>query len=112
MSNPVVGRIEQLTHTPGPWRTSAARLDKDATAAMEGRVVEVSAHGWAQLAVVAVEHQKGEANARLIAAAPDLLAAAKAVFETCPVDYDINARWQATWDALVAAIAKAEGKDQ
>ncbi len=38
----------------------------------------------------------------------ELLEAAKAVRATCPADPDINREWEAAWNALVAAIAKAE----
>ncbi len=38
----------------------------------------------------------------------DLLAACRAVRETCPADPDINPRWNAAWDSMIAAIAKAE----
>ena len=39
-----------------------------------------------------------------------LLAALKGIHEHCPCDPDINPRWQAAWDAMRAAIAKAEGR--
>jgi len=49
------------------------------------------------------------ADRTLIAAAPDLLEAAKAARDTCPADPDINERWNAAWNSLLVAIAKAEG---
>lgn len=46
--------------------------------------------------------EEDRANARLIASAPDLLAALKAL--------DTNGHTQATWALALRAIAKAEGR--
>ena len=48
------------------------------------------------------------ANARLIAAAPELLAACKALVDL--LNDDLDSDQCAAWDACVAAIAKAEGR--
>ncbi len=39
----------------------------------------------------------------------DLLVAAKAVRETCPCDNDITKEFNAAWNLMLAAIAKAGG---
>ena len=81
-------------HTPGPWKIipieDAARKVWDCVYYEDGNVDH-------HLACV-----EGKANARLIAAAPELLEAAKAVAKW--LGRDIN-----DWDSLRAAIAKAEG---
>ncbi len=100
--------------TPGPWSVGAQESKPN--------WIEVTVEGapdknglcWASPVAVCfgttnpmVDTMAGachvHANARLIAAAPDLLAAAKAVRAT-------NPRWNEDWDALVAAIDKAEGR--
>lgn len=91
----------EQTHTPAPW--SCAQIwrgpETKVHAEVDGRRVA--------LAEVFTMHEAGEkeANARLICAAPDLLAAAKSM---------LAARsGQASIDAVIAlrdAIAKAEGR--
>lgn len=49
------------------------------------------------------------ANARLIAAAPSMLYALRAIKRTCPTDPDVTREFNAAWGLLEAAIAKAEG---
>ena len=97
-------------HTsPAPWRIGQPAPD------IQARATVRDAHGWD------VAHCFGEdtaeANARLIAAAPDLLAAAKEVLA------DLNARIEvasasgtivpvfAGIAALHTAVALAEGRD-
>ena len=56
------------------------------------------------------EHTPGQANARLISAAPDLLAACKAALASF-LDAHAHVRTGAcACDAIQAAIAKAEGR--
>jgi hypothetical protein len=88
------------THTPGPWRADCGgsgnqRGGFSVTAANDG-VVICGRMGWPHCA------DESEANARLIAAAPDLLAACKALVEG---EYDAPVMPMAR-----AAIAKAEGR--
>ncbi len=94
-----------MSHTPGPWQVIPGdnirrpRLVRD----FEGFVI-AEAH-WN-------EHMDGEAedNATLIAAAPDMLAALKAVEASCPTDSDVTAAFEAAWVLLLDAIEKAEGR--
>jgi hypothetical protein len=91
-----------VSHTPGPWR-----------AAIYGRheiyEIEVPTKPFGKL--IAKVHfgfnepfeSQQHANAKLIAAAPDLLTALKAVVA-------ISDRKHDAWDAAHAAIAKAEGR--
>lgn len=93
-------------HTPGPWMTwdeSAAEISilrHDDTDEPEGnRVVAVA---W-----IAPSHYEVIANARLIAAAPELLEALKGACE----EHDGVERRVAPWYLKAsAAIAKAEGR--
>lgn len=87
-------------HTPGPWT-----YDEDASEILSGS----EASGWIWIADVAHSVPTGEtqANARLIASAPDLLRACKMVA-------DMAVSWEALTPGDIsevkAAITKAEGK--
>lgn len=108
---------------PGPWEAvPSARREHGAYAPVftDGlwRVVEAGAPQY-RTAVATVDagsdhdaptRKQAEYTARLIAAAPELLAGAEAVVATCPCDPDINPRWYAAWMSLRAAIAKARGE--
>ena len=89
-------------HTPGPWT-----ITRD-----EENYVHISGN-WVNFARVVVrfrgdkqDYKTGLANARLIAAAPDMLAALKdardALFDRAPITVGLEAQ-------INAAIAKAEG---
>lgn len=87
-------------HTPGPWIIESG-VGFYSIICRDG--------GKYDGATIAHEVCNGEANAQLIAAAPDLLEACKyAVRELGPESEGVCC-WQA-FDALQAAIAKAEGK--
>ena len=102
-------------HTPGPWKVEAG-------------LVVASSLGWKGAIIAKAMHHdlgsnthdalKAEANARLIAAAPALLKAARRLLEefddaSVPDDMKLRAGWSGnTVNALYmarAAIAKAEG---
>lgn len=79
-------------HTPGPWKSTTAYID-----------IEVRTESYALVAVVTPIRCETEANASLIAAAPDLLEALMQMVAchdepTCPAI-----------DVAKAAIAKATG---
>lgn len=99
-------RTENRTqHTPGPWIQDRS---------CEGRtVVANDPNGIAfNLAHLPGEHPMQEANARLIAAAPDLLEACKPALEMldCAEMERMKLRGKAkTIRQLRAAIAKAQG---
>ena len=84
-------------HTPGPWKVSDKRdADCSVVTSPTGPVAKTY---WTQ------NVPEMRANAHLIAAAPELLAALKALegsFE--------KHRPKTMWDAARAAIAKAEGR--
>lgn len=88
-------------HTPGPWFYSQESIDHDwYIVTINGGLIvaNVNSH-WRQVA-----------NARLVAAAPDLLEALKAVVSAWEVTGPIEAaeRMDAAIHAARAAIAKAE----
>jgi hypothetical protein len=81
------------SHTPGPWV-----VDTDIW------VVEDSAHNPGQVASIS-DRPERRANARLIAAAPDLLAACEAFLVCPPRDrHDLHLE-----EIIHAAVADARG---
>jgi hypothetical protein len=96
-----------MTHTPGPWTTE----QPSGLTNPEPNWLPIYAPKWWHLAKVVVEldgerSEEGEANARLIAAAPELLEACKAIAD----HYDEDEILSGDLNKLRAAIAKAEGK--
>lgn len=88
-------------HTPGPWDVSRVGYE---TYVRQG----IFSDGDTSIAHVYQAFGCLEANAALIAAAPDLLAAATDVFEVM-ADTGYYNLFKKQLDALRAAIAKAEG---
>ena len=89
-------------HTPGPWKYGSKLTFSENH---RGFSVWQIHHGWALASVqpADADGNEGEANARLIAAAPDLLEALKRVAL-------ILGSQHAALEVIDAAIAKAEGK--
>lgn len=101
-----------LEHTAGPWR--AIDNYPNAHHSIPATVHVNSNQGWVEVAQLAGKNQS--ANARLIAAAPELLEALKLAITALDVNDKfgdaIDARHSAEEDAhcaACAAIAKAEG---
>jgi hypothetical protein len=100
--------MQQTTHTPGPWRHTDAQSHSPADIQYEPAVI------WQCITPVAVAHYGGayptetqaNANARLIAAAPDLLEALQALIATRVPGAGSKSP---EWIAACAAIAKATG---
>lgn len=87
------------THTPGPWRVGPTH--KDDSFAIHAQTASV-----VHCKPFSSSHKSAEANARLIAAAPDLLAALISLVRASDGHHgSIRER-----DIARAAIAKAEGK--
>lgn len=100
--------------TPGPWTQHGA--------------TKIVSWGHGAVAIVAMARIGGTtnmireadptddawdeamANARVIAAAPDLLDALKDILSSCPCDWDITTEFLAAYEKSKAAIAKAEGR--
>lgn len=95
-------------HTPGPW--SAEPMEDGCSVAY--RINDASGY---EVAVTSGRDSDGEeaANARLIAAAPDMLAALKEARDLLAGDLT-GVEWKRACHAFVAkadaAIAKAEGR--
>lgn len=105
-----------IKHTPAPWRVSSESpriIQKDYRAiGSDAGFLIASTMGHDNSGFYASE-QEADANARLIAAAPELLEAlemcTKAMASVLP---DFNPYDQAAYDKARAAIAKAKGEEQ
>jgi hypothetical protein len=90
--------MNESKHTPGPWRVEWP---------FEGGALITAEDGHGEIAQVKTRYSKtnnieeAHANARLIAAAPDLLALVRSYATTYPLDE--------YYDKATAAIAKATG---
>lgn len=98
-------------HTPGPWEIDYNDSSNPIIGA-DKQVVARVAH------LAAWRHPlEAEANARLIAAAPELLDLAKSALEELgKMDFTLSANWNGSIKTNVAlflekAIAKAEGRE-
>jgi hypothetical protein len=85
-------------HMPGPWRIGYGGMDGDTTATITSAFAEYPICQLEPLGYV-------QANARLIAAAPELLAALRYIYNQEPAGITKSA-----YSKVKAAIAKAEGK--
>ena len=96
-------------HTPGPWRRAGLNIASEA----ETVVASCYADSPDSVCVRPTSTDECLANARLIAAAPDLLAACKAAWLASPFNRDREfTRDNQDFDAaqrLLSAITKAEG---
>ncbi len=97
-------------HTPGPWHTGTLPDNERSIFADEGRMrLENGATTLYPIAWTVDYDGEAAANARLIAAAPDLLAACRATLAHM-YDDEIDAPTAAQLtEQLTRAIAKAEG---
>lgn len=96
-------------HTPGPWRVGKTkegdcRIYSDSCMHAIARTYGPDLNG---IGVCALTGPKNKADARLIAAAPDLLAALKGILAVASVRIDDPRIDQ--WVDAQRAIAKAEG---
>jgi hypothetical protein len=95
-------------HTPGPWKlTEETTIGRPCITGRIGLIAMLAVHD-----VGDAEWDADTANARLIAAAPDLLAACEAVLSNLDHLSDVWGQEGVTrtvQDRLRAAIAKAKG---
>lgn len=99
--------VQKGSHTPGPWRTDDHGIEVN----IESDNGDLLATAYANDEIV---RRIGLANARLISAAPDLLAVLKQVFEDWDNEGDYSEETnaehrRANMEDAQAAIAKAEG---
>ena len=88
-------------HTPGEWFTCRGV----SSIYIEARLRQGVVHEIAACGPTEAGHEQQEANARLMAAAPDLLEALKLVIRTCGFQLGESP----TFDVAHAAIEKATG---
>ena len=103
--------MQKIIHTPGPWSVwnfnddpRHVAVGPEAGGLAVADIVACNAHGC----YTAQTEAQGAANARLIAAAPDLLEALQWAIEQ--IEDDLDPDHQAAIVAARAAIAKAEGE--
>ncbi len=99
---------EQAKHTPGPWQF---RFTKDYVLSSQGRnpIYAVNGLEGDSVAVCKAVLAPNEANARLIAAAPELLKALLTIQEQSWM-LPRNLREADEWKEVDTAIAKATGE--
>lgn len=91
-------------HTKGPWEV--AEPDRNGQAIVRAEEYEVATCWHHCLGSIEKEM---EANARLIAAAPELLEALRGIIEIGKRDMS-NPKYDGYFESACAAIAKAEGR--
>src|SRR5690606_23383477 len=97
------------THTPGPWELGEDGVWLGSVYSEDGLRIALVYGEWD--IDEPRPREEGEANARLIAATPDLLAALQSFVAAVEDDGEPmpGARWHAECVAARAAIAKAAG---
>jgi hypothetical protein len=114
-----------MSHTPGPWEVSNSTDVFTRTGARNAAGIDAAHNdGWqicdcsvgftfmADGGEAGLDFAEQMANARLIAAAPDLLEAAEAFIEAGTAGNRIpyvEPSWNDVWRLMRAAIAKARG---
>jgi hypothetical protein len=100
----------RTAHTPGPWKMVTAPANSAPSAPLEAEIRGEGNHVVARLGTL--HHDTAKANARLIAAAPELLAALEAAFIAlgkCGGNR-VGGIHRAEWELARAAIAKVGAK--
>ena len=107
--------MSEKKHTPGPWEAEPVMSDDALDICLVNPVIPIEETGWPVL-LASVYHGQGVsegeaiANACLVAAAPDLLAACEAVVGLCDKNGGIECRGNSDQIRLMfAAIKKAKG---
>jgi len=95
---------EQTRHTPGPWDVHGDHATL--VGPRNGKQMLAEAKHGHIVTECALTIGEAQANARLIAAAPELLEALKAMLNG---GIDTGLTWEETCNQAAAAIAKAEG---
>jgi hypothetical protein len=101
----------ETKHTPGPWvlRPNPGDGIVSEHGGSDGYPHTIGTVGGYLIANVCQQAAETEANARLIAAAPDLLAALKTIAESWERGFNLD-EWRDAMDDAHSAIAKAEGR--
>ena len=96
-------------HTPGPWMVRHDFLCSDKTLTVGVAAVNIGSESGAVAWPTGTNEAQELANARLIAAAPDLLDALKEARRCLAWACEQRPEFQAERNAVDAAIAKATG---
>lgn len=96
-------------HTPGPWSVEARNYPIGDTGDYDGCWQILSANAKRPIVEIWEEGDEPDANALLIAAAPELLEALKLCYEYCRL-YHSEVEQNNVGKAARAAIAKATGE--
>ena len=106
-----MGKIIKTQHTPGPWRIGYYRpADGDEALAVWSESIKEGEKGHPVCLVSTVKKmdERDEANARLIAAAPELLEACKELVHSLEWEVKRSGTTYFGFEAAKAAIKKAE----
>ena len=87
------------TFTPGPWKVSTSAVYDQVNAADES------------LICFAAMKENSKANARLIAAAPELFEALERAVEIIQNEYPVDQHADYGVPSMITALAKAKGED-
>jgi hypothetical protein len=98
-----------MSHTPGPWEQALGISCHEITAKPDGLkvyIAQATSQSWG-----GVGSTEGEANARLIAAAPELLEALQRIVKQREDGAKVSREdWQLATDTARAAIRRATGE--
>lgn len=101
--------VSATEHTPGPWTIERELTEAGTEADAQGRCgVEVHSGGYHIGTWIDSNWDGSSPNARLIAAAPDLLAACRALHEWYDVVKQNYPEMLRPFEAARAAVAKAQ----
>lgn len=98
-------------HTPGPWKVTGEELVSVGDQELFHRVIRDEGERWT--ALVEIEDREGEANARLIAAAPVMYEALQAMLNGILFTRGASMsedRWQTLTTIARTALSQAEGR--
>jgi hypothetical protein len=91
-----------MKHTPGPWKRDSQYMPEEGAEGFSPYIVDSDGRNVGAAMMIPENEMEFVANARLIAAAPDLLEAAKWLMK---MHGRLGSR---AWDAMRTAIKKAE----
>lgn len=104
-----------VKHTPGPWNIGSSDLPVSRMS-IHCKGHKDSCHSTVALmvsrGVIGISHDEEFANARLIAAAPDLLKALETLLSLHDARVDTADAWNVSMEEARAAISKAIGDQQ
>jgi hypothetical protein len=100
--------MTEAKHTPGPWSVGPTHHESEGKSWLfySHQTHILAPNGLTDLAIVEAGEEEGQANARLIAAAPDLLAACQDI-EIALADTKFAS--SPLYKQMLAAIEKAVG---